>query len=283
MQNNIFAELKSQYDFLTKTEKRIADILLNSPQYFINYSITRLSEFSGASQGSINNFAKKFCGGGFAALKLRVAACLSSFNEKPFATADNAQGIKGALELKVNDCITAFKNTLAVNEEQTLKAAVDMILSAKRIEMYGTFSSGIVANDFCHQLIQLGIPTAYVADSLMASVSASMLDKDCLVIAVSSSGRTKEIIDSVRIAKDNGVNVICMTADKNSPLAKMSETVLVAAASDISISERMSEIRMSQLFIIDALCSYIRSIIYENGKDKYYKLLDIINSHSIND
>ena len=82
---------------------------------------------------------------------------------------------------------------------------------------------------------------------------------------------------------ENGVNVICMTADKNSPLAKMSETVLVAAASDIAISERMSEIRMSQLFIIDALCSYIRSIIYENGKDKYYKLLDIINSHSIND
>lgn len=283
MEPNIFAELKSQYDFLTKTEKRIADILLNSPQCFIGCSINRLSEYSGVSQGSINNFAKKFCGSGFAALKLRVASCLSSLSEKPFATADNANGIKGALELKINDFMTAFKNTLEINDEQTLKKAADMILSAKRIEMYGTFSSAIVANDFCLELIQLGIPTAYVSDSLMASVSASMLDKDCLVIAVSSSGRTKEIIDSVEIAKGNGVNVICMTADKNSPLAKKAETVLVAAASDIAISERMSEIRMSQLFIIDALCSYIRSIIYENGKDKYYKLLDIISSHSVED
>lgn len=117
----------------------------------------------------------------------------------------------------------------------------------------------------------------------MSAVSASMLDQNSLVIAVSSTGQTKEVIDAVTIAKNNGVPVICLTSNKSSRLAQMADEVLLAASSGVSISDRSDEIRMTELLLVDTLCSYIRSIIDTEGEKHYYKLKDIISSHSIKD
>lgn len=281
MNNNIFIELKTEYEFLTAVEKSIADIILSDPKKFISYTMAELSQVSGVSQGSINNFSKKFTSSGFSALKLKVAGCISEFKEIPFAVIDKSQGIKAAMELKIEEAVTAFRNAIAINDETVLEAAAKKIMSAKKIEIYGIFQSGIVAKDLCFALIQLGIPATFVDDTLMCSVSASMLDKDSLVIAVSSTGLTKEIIDAVQIAKNNDVPIICITSNKNSLLAKMSDYILLAASSGISISDRPDEIRMTQLLLIDTICSYIRSIIDLEGKNHYYKLNEILSSHSI--
>ena len=117
----------------------------------------------------------------------------------------------------------------------------------------------------------------------MCSVSASMLDKSSLVIAVSSTGQTKEVIDADTIAKTSGVPVNCLTSNKASLLARMADEVLLAASSGMSISARSDEIRLTQLLLVDTLCSYIRSIIDTKGEKHYYKLKDIISSHSIKD
>ena len=117
----------------------------------------------------------------------------------------------------------------------------------------------------------------------MSAVSASMLNEKSLVIAVSATGQTKEVIDMVELARRNGTPVVCLTANKASLLARMADEVLLAAASGISISDRSDEIRMTQLLLADTLCSYIRSVIDAKGEKHYYKLRDIIGSHSIED
>lgn len=283
MSKNIFAELKTEYGFLTKVEKSIADLILSDPQRFITYSMAELSGISGVSQGSINNFSKKFSTSGFSSLKLKIAGCLSEYNEKPFAVIDKSHGIKAAMELKIEENIAAFHNALELNDEANLKSAAEKIMSASKIEIYGVFQSAIVAKDFCYGLIQLGIPATFVDDTLMCAVSASMLDKKDLVIAISSTGQTKEVIDAVQIAKKNDVPIIVITSNRSSILAGISDDVLLAASSGMSISDRTDEIRMTQLLVLDTLCSYIRSKIDAEGKEHFYKLKDIINSHSIKD
>lgn len=283
MNTNIFAQLKSEYPFLSRVEKSIADEILRAPGEFITCSMTELAEKAGVSQGSINNFAKKFSLGGFSALKLKVAASLTAHEEEPFEVIDSAKGVKAAMELKIKEDMAAFHNTLELNDEATLKGTVDRILAAKKIEVYGIFHSGIAARDFCYQLIQLGIPATFVSDTLMCAVSASMLDKDCLVVAVSSSGRTKEIIDAVEIAREGGAPVIALTCDRFSPLAALADEVLLTASSGISVSDKRDEIRLAQLLILDTLCSYIRSTIDAGDRAHYDRLAKITNSHSIED
>lgn len=283
MSKNIFKAVQAEYEFMSRVEKSIAQIILSDPKTFITYSMSELSKITGVSQGSINNFSKKFSMGGFSALKLNIAENLAEYSEEPFTVIDQSQSIKAAMELKINESLVAFHNTLEINDEGTLKNTVDKILSAKKIEVYGVFQSGIVAKDFCYQLIQLGIPATYENDMLMCAVSASMLDETGLVIAISSSGRTKEIVEAVEMAKKNQVPVVCLTADRFSPLAKLADDTLLAASSGMSVSDRTDEILLTQHLVIDTLCAYIRSIIDVGGAKHYYKLRDILSLHRIAD
>lgn len=58
MNKNIFTELKSNYEFLTKSEKKIAAFLLENLQKFITLSTARLSEIAGVSRGFFNRLER---------------------------------------------------------------------------------------------------------------------------------------------------------------------------------------------------------------------------------
>lgn len=273
MPDNIIAKLKTNYKFLTKTEKRIAQIIIETPKEFIACSMQELAEKASVSQGSINNFSKKVANCGYADLKLIVSAAIASENKNQKET--NSQ--KSILEKTVESRISAFNLTTLNNSEDVLRCVAEKILKARKVEIYGIYRSAAVATDFCYQLLESGIPASFVSDILTCSVSASMLTPDCLVIAVSASGQTKDIIDAVNNAKENGVPIVAITSNINSPLAKLSDEVLVASSSGPSSTGGFIEARTSQLLLTDALCSYIGS--RQNKSDARIK--DILNSHNI--
>ena len=187
------------------------------------------------------------------------------------------------MELKIKENIAAFSSTLSANSAESLSRAVEAILKARRVNIYGIYHSGIVAKDLSFQLIRLGIAANFVEDTLMCSVSATMLGQDDLVIAVTSSGRTKEIIDAAKIAKENGATVVSLTCNKFSPMAKLSDVALFSASSGMSVSDRADEIRLSQHMVFDSICAVLRSRIDMGSRENYYRLSHILNSHSIDD
>lgn len=266
-----------------RVERTIADKIIAEPDAIISGTLAELANSLHVSQGSIINFSRKFSGGGFPTLKEHIRQSLENADDTPFSSVDNHESVKHAMELKIRENLTAFQNTLSLNDDAALTNAVNKILSAKKIEIFGIFNSGIVARSFCYQLIQLGIPATFVSDSLMCAVSASMLDENSLVIAISDSGATREILDAVTIARKNRVAAICLTTNRHSPLARMCDDVLITASSGMNISERSEEVRLSQYLIVDTICSYIRSITDQTGQEHYYKLREIISSHSITD
>lgn len=290
MYKQLLSEIGSSRDIMSPVEKRIADVILADPRKFTAYSMTELASVADVSQGSIINFSNKYSGGGFPALKLQIAAGLSEHESKrlalegePFNVAQSSDSVKDVFEKTADGVAIALSHTSAINDDGELLRVADRILAAKKVEIYGVFQSAIVANDFYYQLIQLGIPASFVSDVLTCSLSASMLDKDSLVIAISSSGQTKDIVDAVSLAKENGVPVVLMTANRISTLAKLADEVIVAAPSGISQSTRSNEVRISELVLVDALCAYLRSRIDETGEKRYFNIKNILNSHSVDD
>lgn len=282
MGKSIFAELRSSRDFLARVERRIAETILEKPRWFVSCTMAELAAELDVSQGSINNFARKFSGGGFSDLKLRVAAGISTYEESACADVD-VRNVKAVMSGRAERAAQLFSATIALNDEQTMQQVVRRILTAKKIAIYGVFHSGIVARDFCYRLIQLGIPATFVEDTLMCAVSASMLDEHALVIAISASGRTSDIIDAVDIAKKNGVPVVCLTSNRFSPLAKMADQVLLSAYGNYDGVNGVGETRMAQLFVLDTLCSRLFELVDTNDRTQHEKLLKIISSHSIQD
>lgn len=279
MENSVYQTIATNYPFFSAVEKKIAAKILETPEKITEYSIARLAEEIGVSQGSINNFSKKVCGGGFAALKLACAKAAPA--PLTFETTIDSDSAKDVLRKTKEQVISAFENTFTFCDDKTLSQAAKQILSAKNIKIFGIFNSAIVADNMRYQLMQLGVSVEFISDVLLSQVAASVLGKEDLVIAFSASGTTKDIIDPVRIAKENGTPVIAITANKNSTLCTLSDLVLISAPSGASISNSSMETQFSQLLLVDALCAFLRHKIDRDGQKQYYKIREIIDSHSI--
>lgn len=282
MKPSLLRELKCNREYMSSVERKIADVIVAAPEAFIKYALGELAEVAQVSQGSIINFAKKYCNGGFPALKMGIAASLHE-EKRPFNVASEKDSLKEIFDKTAGGIYDALKNTSVLNDEQTLKSVAQKIQNAKKVEIYGVFRSAAVATDFYFQLLQLGISAAFVSDVLTCAVSASMLGEGSLVVAISSSGQTKDVINAVQLAKANGVPVVAITADKNSLLAKLADDVLIAAPSGNAVSTNATEIRLSQLAITDAICSYLRNQMDLGGSDRYYKMSEILKTYNVKD
>ncbi len=276
MSDNIISKLKANINYLTNTEKKIAAIILESPNEFITYTMQELAKKTNVSQGSIINFSKKFACGGFPELKIQIATSALS---EPVAIPEvvkSGDTITDVLSKMIEARNSSFELTRQVNNEETWKRVIDKIIAAKKIEIYGIFQSATVATSLCYNLMQLGISASFVSDILTCAISATMLDKNSLVIAISSSGRTKDILDAVKNARFNNVPVIAITSNINSPLAKISDDVLIA-----STSNSIMEAYASGNLIADTICAYIKSTLRNEAKNKYFNINRILSSHSV--
>lgn len=281
MTKNVFTQLKASYSYMSRVERRIADFILSRPDRFVTLTMAELSNQEGVSQGSINNFARKFFSCGFSALKVQVATGLAAPDDAPMPDVQ-PKAVKTCMQNNIDITRSIFETTAHLNDEAVLARVVQRILSARKIDIYGVYHSGITARDLCFQLIRLGVPANYVEDTFMRAASATTLDETSLVIAISSSGRTSEIIDAVQIAKENHAGVVCLTTNPFSPLAKISDDVLLSARSD-GQSPDEAHTRMAQLFVIDSLTAYLRSIIHEDDPTNRDRLRKFNLCHSIQD
>ena len=266
---------------MSRVERKIADLILNRPDQFVTLTMAELSAQERVSQGSINNFARKFFSCGFSALKLHVAAERAPTADSPLPDV-LPQAVKTCMQNNIDITRSLFDITTQLNDEDVLARVVQRILSACKIDIYGVYHSSITARDLCFQLISLGIPANYVEDTYMCAVSASMLDENALVIAVSASGLTSEIIDAVQIAKENHAGVVCLTTNSFSPLAKISDDVLLSAHRE-DRRENWGHTRMAQLLVIDSLTSYLQTILQQDAPAKSDRFRKFNLSHSIQD
>jgi len=283
MSNNLLGNLKSNQRFMSKTEQKIANEILAQPKQVILFSLQEFAEKTGVSQGSIINFSRKFAGGGFPELKLQISACIATATEKTPDNRRDAEPLKAVLSETIESCLVAFSNTEHSNNEETMQQVVQKIINAKKVEIYGVYRSAAVATDFCYQLLELGIPASFVGDILTCAMSASMLDDESVVIAISSSGKTKDIIDAVNNAKENNVPIISITSHESTPLAKISDYVLLASLSGNKQVNSAVEIRSSQLLLTDAICTYIRNSIKTINESRYQKFIKILDSHNVDE
>ena len=283
MEQKLLHRLRSTVEFMSSAERRIATLILADPERFTRLSLGEVSVLSGASQGSVINFSKKYGGGGFPELKIAIAKALSVESEPPFSIVDSNDSMKAVLKKTAEGISLGLRNTVALNDGDSMERAVKLILGAKKIEIYGIFRSAVVATDMYYQFIQLGLPANFISDVLTCAISASLLDSESLVVAVSISGQTQDVIDAVKQAKAKGAPILALTAHADSPLAALADVTLIAAPSGNALSSHSSEVRASQLFIADALCDYLRESLGGGENERYKKMSEILRSHNVKD
>lgn len=110
--------------------------------------------------------------------------------------------------------------------------ACEMILGAKgRVVVVGMGKSGHIGNKIAATLASTGTAAFFVHPAEASHGDMGMITRDDIVLALSNSGSTAEIVTLLPLIKRLGIRLISMTGNPESPLAKAAEVNLDARVS----------------------------------------------------
>src|SRR5699024_1510916 len=107
--------------------------------------------------------------------------------------------------------IQAIHNTMRVISMRELKKAANIIIDANKIEIYGVGASNYTALDVMYKFKRIGLTVNSYMDPHMQNMSASLLKQGDVVLAISFTGSTRDTAEAVKVAKESGATVICIT------------------------------------------------------------------------
>lgn len=118
---------------------------------------------------------------------------------------------------------------LSLRLDDNFARAVDLIFTTKsRIIVLGMGKSGLVGRKIAATLASCGTPAMFIHPAEAGHGDLGMILKDDVLIAISYSGETREIVDLLDFIKRIGVKLICITGNKSSKIAKYSDIILDA-------------------------------------------------------
>ena len=273
-------KIRMELNDMSRVERKIAELLLSDPMRFMRLSMADVADAAQVSQGSVNNFSRRYADG-FPGLKMQLALGAGQLSEPPIGGASAEDSVIDIMQSSLDGVMFALRHTIALNREDDLERVANRIMKARRILICGIFSSGAVAQSLSHWLMLMGLPAECCTDVLMCPVIATTLDENSLIIAVSSSGSTKDIYDTLAIARECNVPCVCITRNPRGTITSLCETTLLVSTGSAVSDRRADFIRMSEYFLIDNLCAYIRCRMNEYGTERYERQTQILKSHSM--
>ena len=251
---NLIRRITENQASLRKSEAKVANYVLANASEVIKMRIVDLASKSEVSEPTVIRFCKALGFDGFQSFKLQLAQQLglgSVFTQ--FAVADNdtvADLINKVFDTTVGSLITAREE---INSE-VLEQAITTISNARRVEFYGFGASGSVAADAQHKFFRLQLSSAAYTDPHIQRMSAISLGPEDVVVAISQSGETQALLESVALAREAGANVIGL-APHNTSLSRVCNlAIYVNMEEDLKSFTPVSS-RIAHLVVIDVLAT----------------------------
>ncbi|WP_094751906.1 MurR/RpiR family transcriptional regulator [Psychromonas sp. CD1] len=251
---NTLELIQKNLNAFSKSERKVAEVIIASPQISIRSSIATLAKMAEVSEPTVNRFCRRLDTKGFPDFKLHLAQSLvkgTPYVNRNVDEHDGAEAYTAKIFESTMACLNGAKNTL---DTTLVNRAVDVLTQAKKISFFGLGASSSVAHDALNKFFRFNIPICCFDDILMQKMSCINSSEGDVVVFISHTGRTKALVEVARIARENNAFVIALTA-LNSPLAKESNLVLsMSVPEDTDIYMPMAS-RIAQLVLIDVLAT----------------------------
>lgn len=251
---NLIRRITESQSSLRKSEAKVASYVLENLDEVIKMRVVDLASKSSVSEPTVIRFCRAIGFDGFQSFKLQLAQQLGLGSVFTQFAVEDSDTVADLLN-KVFD--TTVGSLITVRDEinsAVLEQAIDTISDARRVEFYGFGASGSVAADAQHKFFRLQLSSAAYTDPHIQRMSAISLGSEDVVVAISQSGETQALLESVELAREAGANVIGL-APQNTSLSRLCNlAIYVNMEEDLESFTPVSS-RIAHLVVIDVLAT----------------------------
>ncbi|MEJ5065345.1 MULTISPECIES: MurR/RpiR family transcriptional regulator [Erwinia] len=251
---NMLEKIQSQLENLSKSERKVAEVILDSPTTAMHSSIALLARAAGVSEPTVNRFCHRLKTKGFPDFKLQLAQSLASgtpYVSRNVEQDDSVESYSGKIFESAMAGLDRVKQSLDVG---AVNRAVDLLTQSKKIAFFGLGASAAVAHDAMNKFFRFNVPVIYSDDIVMQRMSCMNSGEGDVMVLISHTGRTKNMVELAMMARENDATVLAITSP-GSPLAREATLALTLdVPEDTDIYMPMVS-RLAQLTLIDVLAT----------------------------
>lgn len=260
---SVMINMLKHRDNLSVAEQSVLDYLIENKSTLKEFTVEGIAKGAYTSPASVVRMCKKLGYDGFKDFKVDFILANSKIeipDVKEYTDVILSKGNKefnGRIAIENN--VRALEDTLRLFSEDKLKDAAKTIMSARKILLFGKGSSYLVAKDLQMKLRRIDKFCIAQEDSHDQLTDATFIDHRDVVILVSNSGTTSEIVRAAIVAKENKATIIGVVKAGKSLLADISDIVLYTSALEGDFRSAAMTSRISQMAMVDAIfteCAY---------------------------
>ncbi|MFE4195692.1 MurR/RpiR family transcriptional regulator [Paenarthrobacter sp. NPDC056912] len=283
----VLVRIRAILPALRPSERAIGEVVLAEPSKVATMSIGDLAEQGGTSTTSVVRFYKKVGYAGYSEFRLdlaREATRESVVNNVPadvYEDIDKSDSLQDVVSKIAFNESMSIADTAQLLDVDKLEEAVSAISGARRTEVFGVGAGALVGQDLQQKLHRIGKVAFNWSEAHAAWTSASLLDSECVVVAISHSGTTMDTVEFLRIAKATGARAIVITNHADSPLGRDADILLSTAARETPFRPGALGSRIAQMMVIDCLFVGVAQRSYDESIDALRKTHSAIQSRRL--
>ena len=270
---SILIRIRGALPSLRPAERRVADAVLADPAKVSESSITAVARQCQTSETTVLRFCRALGLAGYPELRIALARA-AQWEENDHAGSSPLTGTISKTD-SLADIVAKVSYADARGLEETgaalnlavLENAVSAVATARRIDIYGSGPSAMVAQDLQLKLHRIGLVSFVWSQSATSLASAGLLTAADAAIGFCHTGTTTDTVAALKAARERGATTIAVTNFGRSPLTEHGDLVLTTAARETTFRSGAMASRIPQLSVADCLFTGVAQRFYDQAQE----------------
>lgn len=256
---SVLGVICASYDSFFEAEKKIADCIKEQKEVVVDMTVAELADASGTSDATVSRFCRRCGFKSFQSLKMALAREVLEEKQMNLQVTndidrnDKEQSLQNILANKVAE----LTETVTMMDCEALEQALQFLEQADTVQVAAVGNTIPTAMDCAFKLNQLGIRafSGTIWDGAAAQ-AFNLTERDVLLL-ISNSGTSKRLHALTSGARENGAKIIIITNNGTSPLARLSDCVLITATREKLLTEEFWFSRITAMLMVEILYLFL--------------------------
>lgn len=264
--NDLSVKLNFLIPSLPRAEKAVAQYMLDNFAQISDMTLITLANETATSEATVIRLCKSLGYSSF--VQLRQAFAMVSASESSSSELESVKHsdpMDTIFDKVIRSFVQSLSNTRVLLSDSYDKA-LEAIINARSVCFFSIGDSQPICELASIKFQRIGITCFAPKDVMLQYEAAMRCGSEDVVIAISNSGRSSNVVKSTKLAKQRGATTICITQTGRSPLLKFTDINLFTSSIDLTIGRDSMCKRVVALAIIEAL--YLGVIAHGTGDYK---------------
>lgn len=253
LNKGVLEVIKENYNCIFSAEKKVADFVLKNPQKTVDSNVSELAKQSGVSDATVVRMCHHIGYTGFYEFRITLAKDLG---RQQYETVNRVQ-THDEVEKQFREYA---ENIIAIGrriDADVMWNCVNLLKSCKQAHLLAVGNTCPLTQYMGFRLGRLGIKSTYNVAAEYFLNNVNLADSDDILVAISQSGTSKQVIQGLELGKEKGLKAIAITAYANSPVANLADYVLISAGTEGPFNYYKGFAHLNETAVIDALLNFV--------------------------